>query len=188
MHDDLDSEVEAAVAKRQQIPPRLQTGIWIAIIIAGIVVLGLATLWLVRANPTAERRNEDERLIYHLVTESDFRKSTEQGAYSPDSLSTDGFVHCAFKDSVVPLANTYFSQVADTVLVLAIDRDLLSAEVRYEQAKPVEGGRTDQFTTSDVFPHVYGPIDGDAVKGVGRLRHDTNGYIWPTHFEPIDAR
>ena len=188
MPDYSTEENEGRAAKKEQPGGPSNTAVKIVLAaagLAGIMLLGRATLTTERMSSGSHQKTNDERLIYHLVVDGEFQQAIENGVYRPDSLSADGFVHCAFKDSVVPVANDYFSQVSAAVLVLAINPNLLSAETRYEEAKPVEGEGTDQPTTSDVFPHIYGPIDCNAVTGVGRLVLGSNGFQWPTHFEPV---
>jgi hypothetical protein len=38
-----------------------------------------------------------------------------------------------------------------------------------------------------VSPHVYGPIELQAIEGVGVLGKTSDGYAWPEEFFPIDV-
>jgi uncharacterized protein (DUF952 family) len=70
-------------------------------------------------------------------------------------LAQVGFVHCAFEEQVGRVANVFFGGVAKLVVLrIAIDR--LKAEVRYEN---LGGGH-------ELFPHVYGQLNLDAVVAV----------------------
>ena len=96
------------------------------------------------------------RDIFHITTEADWARAQAEGAYSASTrgltLAQVGFVHCAFEDQVAPVANSFFPGVAHLVVLrIAIDR--LDADVRYEN---LEGGH-------ELFPHVYGPLNLDAV-------------------------
>jgi uncharacterized protein (DUF952 family) len=75
-----------------------------------------------------------------------------------------GFVHCAFEEQVAGVANAFFRGVAKLVVLrIAIDR--LNVEVRYEDLQGGEGP----------FPHVYGPLNLDAVVATMPLRAGTDG-------------
>jgi hypothetical protein len=67
-------------------------------------------------------------MIYHVVIESDFRAQFDDLVYSPSGLHADGFVHCAFEPSVVPVANDYFAGAPGRLLLLEIDPTLLTSE------------------------------------------------------------
>lgn len=64
---------------------------------------------------------------------------------------------------MVSVANRRFAGVTGLVL-LAIEADRLSSELRYEAAE--EGER---------FPHIYGPLNLDAVTGVLPFEPDHDG-------------
>jgi uncharacterized protein (DUF952 family) len=94
--------------------------------------------------------------IFHITTEADWAHAQAEGAYSLSTrgltLAQVGFVHCAFGEQVSGVANAFFRGVAKLVVLrIAIDR--LNVEVRYED---LQGGH-------ELFPHVYGPLNLDAV-------------------------
>ncbi len=124
-------------------------------------------------------------MIYHLVTEKEYLQSIGDQSYAPASLGRDGFVHCALEVSVTAVANDYYANVADRLLLLQIVPEKLKAQTKYETAKPGAGAGTAHKTTSPVFPHVFGPIDNCAVSGVGVLRKGEAGYVWPQEFAPL---
>jgi uncharacterized protein (DUF952 family) len=75
-----------------------------------------------------------------------------------------GFVHCAFEEQVSQVANSFFRGVAKLVVLrIAIDR--LNVEVRYEDLQGGDGP----------FPHVYGPLNLDAVVATMPLRAAPDG-------------
>jgi uncharacterized protein (DUF952 family) len=99
------------------------------------------------------------RDIFHITTEAEWARAQAEGAYSASTrgltLAQVGFVHCAFEEQVARVAYVFFRGVA-RLLVLRIAIDRLNAEVRYEN---LEGGH-------ELFPHVYGPLNLDAIVGV----------------------
>jgi uncharacterized protein (DUF952 family) len=99
------------------------------------------------------------RDIFHITTEADWARAQAEGAYTASTrgltLAQVGFVHCAFEEQVARVANVFFRGVAKLV-VLRIAVDRLNVEVRYEN---LEGGH-------ELFPHVYGPLNLDAIVGI----------------------
>ncbi len=126
-------------------------------------------------------------MIYHLVIESDLRAQLEGPVYVPAGLHDDGFVHCALEPSVIPVANDYYAGVPGRLLLLEIDPARLASETRYDAATPIPGGGTSHLSSAPQFPHVYGPINKDAITGVGVLGRTVAGYEWPRSFMPLDS-
>jgi len=90
--------------------------------------------------------------IYHITPMKEWREALEKGEYSADSLGTQGFIHLCAPDQVNAVQETWFHGQIDLVL-LEIDPALLSAELRYE----------DSHGDGELFPHLYGPLNLDAV-------------------------
>lgn len=78
--------------------------------------------------------------VFHITTAT---------AWTP-SLDTEGYIHLSKPDQVTRVANLYRGRT-DLVL-LCVDPDRLTAELRYEA-----------LTTGAPFPHLYGPLNLDAV-------------------------
>lgn len=126
-------------------------------------------------------------MIYHIVIESDFRAQFDGLVYLPPGLHEDGFVHCASEPSVVPVANDYFAGAAGRVLVLEIDPTRLTSEIRSEAAAPTASGGSSHLASASKFPHVYGPINKEAITAVGVLGRTLGGYAWPSGLMPLDS-
>lgn len=105
--------------------------------------------------------------IFHITSASLWEQGV--GSHCGDTLDSEGFIHCSTAAQVVPVANALFRGRRDLVL-LRISTDRLTAEVRYES---LEGG-------SERFPHVYGPIEREAVASVEPLRPGPDGAFLPT--------
>ncbi len=90
--------------------------------------------------------------IIHITDNKTWDEAQEKGIYEPDALSDIDFIHCCLADQVQAVLAKWFKDSADLV-ALEIDPARLSSEVVYEN---LEGGR-------ELFPHVYGPINLDAV-------------------------
>jgi uncharacterized protein (DUF952 family) len=102
------------------------------------------------------------RLLYHIVPRADWEKAGD-GPYRAASLASEGFIHCSNHDQVARVANLFYADQAD-LLVLCIDAERLSATVRDEDVG-----------TGERFPHVYGPIEREAVVEVTRLGRGPDG-------------
>lgn len=122
-------------------------------------------------------------MIYHIVTEAELQDCFNGDVYIPPSLAECGFVHCALKSSVVPVANDFFATVTDNILLLEIDPDKLDAQVMYESAAPVSGSGVSHLDSATVFPHIYGAINSGAIVGVALLEKSAQGYSWPNEFK-----
>ena len=96
-------------------------------------------------------------LILHIATSEDWSKAEGRGYYTAGSLETEGFIHGSAVEQVVETANLYFRGRAGLKLLL-IDPTLLTSSVKYET--PAGSGGRD---ASLRFPHIYGPVNLDAV-------------------------
>lgn len=94
-------------------------------------------------------------LILHITTRSDWETAVSHPPYTAESLQTDGFIHCSTPAQAVYAANEHFKGQTGFQL-LCIDEDLVIADVVYE----------DCYETGMQFPHIYGPLNLDAVLGV----------------------
>jgi glutathione S-transferase len=107
------------------------------------------------------------RRIYHIETPSQWRQAADS-PYQAESLTAEGFIHCSNRDQVARVANLFYADQAE-LLVLDIDAGRLASPLRDE-----DGG------TGEQFPHVYGPINRDAVVAVRRLQRDAeNRWAFP---------
>jgi uncharacterized protein (DUF952 family) len=121
-------------------------------------------------------------MIYHIVKEKEYLLQIKKDCYLPLNFNENGFVHCALEESVISVANDYYSVIEDKLLLLKINPAKLKSQTKYEPAAPEKGAGTKHLNTSQVFPHVYGPIDNSAVEGIGVLKKKKDGLIWPKEF------
>ena len=91
-------------------------------------------------------------IIYHVTTKQEWKNATEQGFYESPSLAAEGFIHCSQENQVDGVLERYFAGQKDLVK-LVIDTDKLTSKYVFEWSSSVE----------DTFPHIYGPINTDAV-------------------------
>lgn len=113
--------------------------------------------------------NKPDENIYHILSGADWTAAQAAGEYRPESLETEGFIHCSLRGQVERVANAFYRE-QDDLLLLAIEKDRLQAAVRFEDLLG-EGMR---------FPHIYGPLNLEAVVGVhAMLRNDAGDYVLP---------
>jgi uncharacterized protein (DUF952 family) len=97
-----------------------------------------------------------DTLILHITTKSAWDAAQSAGKYSAPSLDTEGFIHCSTADQVVAVAERFYAGQRGLVLLI-LDAKRIRSEVRYEPG-------TDK--PNELFPHVYGTINLDAVTRV----------------------
>jgi uncharacterized protein (DUF952 family) len=93
------------------------------------------------------------RLILHITTAPEWKAACAAGEYRAPTLETEGFIHCSLPTQVTHVAQWFYRDVPD-LLLLCIDPDVLTSELRWEPS-------ADSFAGE--FPHVYGPIAVEAV-------------------------
>ena len=90
--------------------------------------------------------------IYHITTKKAWQEAIEKGAYTAPSLAEEGFIHCSQENQIEGVLQRYFADMHELVK-LVIDTDKLNVRFVFEWSP----------STSDTFPHIYGPINLDAV-------------------------
>ena len=96
--------------------------------------------------------------IAHITTQPDWRAAQTQGEYRAASLETQGFIHCSTPEQVLRVANAFYRDASNLVL-LWIAPERVQAEIKWEppdMSDPHAG---------ELFPHIYGPLNVDAVTG-----------------------
>lgn len=107
--------------------------------------------------------------LYHFTSKSEYEAAKTKGVYTPESLQSEGFIHFSKEEQVLQSANLFGKGQHDLVL-LCINPAQLEAKVVYEN------------TTSgnELFPHLYGPLNLDAVEKVVDFPPNTEGlFEWP---------
>jgi uncharacterized protein (DUF952 family) len=113
-------------------------------------------------------------LIFHILKKDEWQRAVQRGCYEPASLKTEGFVHCSTREQAPDTAHRYYYGQTDLVL-LSIDASRLTAELRLEPPANPHDERA-----HELFPHVYGPINLDAVRHAVDFACDSAGsFPWP---------
>jgi len=114
--------------------------------------------------------NEPDEVL-HIAIPDDWASARKAGEYRVSSrgisLDDEGFIHCSFPRQLEAVANRFYGDIAELVL-LHIETDLLEGELRIE---PAADGADDEF------PHIYGPIPAGAVIATTWWDRDDDG-MW----------
>ena len=87
----------------------------------------------------------------HIAKLEQWEQAESIGVYRGDTLSSDGFIHCSTPQQLVKVANDVYHGQRGLVL-LAINPSKVRSEIRFEKSE----GR-------ELYPHIYGPLNVDAV-------------------------
>jgi uncharacterized protein (DUF952 family) len=97
--------------------------------------------------------------ILHLASNEAWLAAAKSGVYHAESLSTEGFIHCSTRSQIVGVANTFYRGHQGLVL-LVIDPSKLEPALKWEP--PAEPEPT-HASEGELFPHIYGRLNLDAV-------------------------
>lgn len=111
-------------------------------------------------------------MIFHITSRRAWDEAQRCGDYRAESLATEGFIHCSTVSQVLPVAESFYKEQHGLVL-LAIEPALLSSDLKWEP--PAGGSPPPGIPQEDPFPHIYGPINLDAVAQILEFEPDANG-------------
>ncbi len=97
------------------------------------------------------------KTIIGIALPQDWQEAIPKGQYVKSTIDSTleevGFIHCSMPDQSIDIVNRkYLAQ--DSLLLLFIDVDKVNSKVKFEGALSGRAG---------VFPHIYGPLNTDAV-------------------------
>lgn len=112
--------------------------------------------------------------LFHVATEADWAEARAAGRYERStygrSLTEVGFLHAsASRAQLDGVLSSYYADVREPLRLLVIDPDRLTSPWRME---PVPGEPAP-------FPHVYGPLNLDAVVDTAPLTRAEGGWTYP---------
>jgi len=111
-------------------------------------------------------------MIFHITPRTEWEAAQAKGEYVADSLQLEGFIHCSTLAQVMPVAEKFYKGHIGLVLLM-IEPTLLSSDLKWEA--PSGGTPPPGVPEGDQFPHVYGPINLDAVVSVLDFIRDSSG-------------
>ena len=106
-------------------------------------------------------------MIYHITSRSTVEAAQKEGEYRAESLTKEGFIHFSQLHQLLGVANSFYGGQSN-LIIMVVDPSRLKADLRYEP--PVHPGAvseaSDEISLPDkdqLFPHLFGPLNFDAV-------------------------
>ena len=110
--------------------------------------------------------------LFHIALRADWERALADGSYRVSTrgkrLEDEGFIHLSFSHQVKTVADAFYRDAGD-LLLLELDPDRLNSPVRVEMVAD----------SSEPFPHLYGEITPDAVMAVRPLVAAPDGFLDP---------
>jgi uncharacterized protein (DUF952 family) len=109
--------------------------------------------------------------IIITTTDAFWEEAKAKGFYTrstiDSSLEDVGFIHATLPNQTTDMLNRHFVN-RDDVLLLQVEEKRIKPEVRFE--KPLSG-------RDELFPHIYGPLNIDAVSTTIKPVKDATGHF-----------
>lgn len=104
-------------------------------------------------------------MIFHLTSESEWKKAQAVGEYKAESLTSEGFIHLSSYGQILQVANSFYKSVEKPVL-LALDNMSLDSSLKWEGVSGLE------------FPHLYRPIKvSEVIEVIALTKNEIGDYI-----------
>ncbi len=107
--------------------------------------------------------------IFHLATVADWEAAQRTGSYVTSTygvtLAEEGFIHASREDQWRGVRERFYAEITEPLVLLTIDTDRLTATVVEESPPGVD----------ETFPHIYGPLNTNAVVDVNPLGNLSRG-------------
>ncbi|HVT25382.1 MAG TPA: DUF952 domain-containing protein [Rhizomicrobium sp.] len=110
-------------------------------------------------------------LIFKICPRAEWEKPEHIHAYQGSEKDrADGFLHFSTADQLMGTLTKYYADTNDLLLV-AVNPKALGPELKYEPSR--DGA---------LFPHLYAPLNYDAVAWVNKITRDATGqFVLPEH-------
>ena len=96
--------------------------------------------------------------IFHIADASTWEAARAAGSYEQSTrdqtLAEVGFIHCSYHHQVDGVLTNFYADVTAPLVLLTIDPECVVAPLQVD----------------DGFPHIYGPLNTDAVVAVEPVR------------------
>ena len=104
-------------------------------------------------------------IIYHLTSSEAWSQAQASGIYEAPSLAEEGFIHCSVDEAQALRVAERLYAGATGMQLLDVDTDRLNAQIKREPSR-----------SGEIYPHIYGRIDLEAVVRVRDLALDAEGH------------
>lgn len=114
-------------------------------------------------------------IIFHIAEAPQWAVAHQRGQYEADSLTQVGFIHGATASQLPKVAHTFYTG-RDDLLLLEIDSERLTSQVRWEAPVHPQAIEDVNHLDQEVFPHIYGTVNLEAVVSVRPLQWQQEGF------------
>ena len=108
-------------------------------------------------------------LIFHIATDADWQAAKASGAYTTSTLGVtldhEGFLHCSRDSQAGRVLAKYYANVQEPLTLLTVDTNLLTSPWQFDAVPGADLS----------FPHIYGPLNPDAVVNATPLTKGRTG-------------
>jgi uncharacterized protein (DUF952 family) len=105
----------------------------------------------------------NEHTTLHLTPKEVWERQSGNEEYLPEAHERDGFIHCTDGDeNLLHVANLFYRQDPREFVVLTVEVDRVSSEIKYEDP-------------GNIYPHIYGPLNTNAVVGLRTAERSEDG-------------
>ena len=102
-------------------------------------------------------------ITFHLTATETWMSQSSGPSYLPEGFERDGFIHCTDgEEGVLAAGNRYYTGDPRDYCLLSIETSALTSRVIYEDDR-------------EIFPHIYGPLNTDAVSAVRSVIRSEDG-------------
>src|ERR1700749_1882571 len=107
--------------------------------------------------------------LYHIANAPDWAQAQRDGEYRMSTrgrtLADEGYIHASTASQVLPVANAFYRDEPEDLLLLVLDPARMGAGT----------GREHVPGSADPFPHIYGPLPVRPVRQALPLPRDETG-------------
>ncbi len=107
-------------------------------------------------------------IIFHITNRNNLKKFNQTKLYTNETLKTDGFLHCCTFDQIPNVANNNLQNTDEKLIVVCINTEYLSSKLMWEKG----------FKNGMVSPHIYGPINSNAIISTEKLEKNKSGNFY----------
>ena len=104
-----------------------------------------------------------QNTIYHITDKTYYDAQMLNKIYYSPTFEQEKFIHLSTKKQVNSTLKNYYKGVKNLIL-LHINVEKLGSKLKYEAA-----------SNGDIFPHIYGPIEREAIISFETLLPDIDG-------------
>ncbi|HLY28244.1 MAG TPA: DUF952 domain-containing protein, partial [Aggregatilineales bacterium] len=106
-------------------------------------------------------------IIYHITRAEYYAAQPPDRPYLPEAYAKDGFIHCTRgADLMATVANKHYRRTPGDFLMLVLSTRALTSPLKYESF---------DAELPFPFPHIYGPINRDAILEVVKMKRASDG-------------